>query len=430
MKLQIERQNFLKSWQIAEKVSNIKSTREAISAVFIKAEQDGSVILEATDLKTYVKCRAEGVTVIEPGTALTQTAIFGNLLKKYSTDKFEFEFNRERGLFKAGTSNTRVTGIAVEIFPGFPNSEDAEMVCEIMASDLARIIAEGVTASSMPQDFPKYMGNSLVRCENGVVKIISTDGKRLSLSKVLCTTMKDDDLVLNSNALKELGRTLAPYGETVVAVLANDAMIWFRLNDVEFAIRRVESGFPNYEKILNDEKKTVLRMNCSEFSRIIDRIDIIAKTTISHIMAMALQPNQESLNGEVRITARAPELGTAAETFRADVEGSNLQLGFNVSYFQDGLKALGPGEIVIEFSGEEEQTRMYRKEGRDFLYMLMPARLSPQDTMTEEEIGDFRRNSEVSDEAQPSNQPEPQPEYQEPPQEYQPEQYNSEENNY
>ena len=434
MKLQIERQNFLKSWQIAEKVANIRSTKEALTAVLITASDDGTVTLESTDMKSYVKCKAEGVSILETGSALANASILGNMMRKYSTDEIELEFNRERGLLKADGSRTRVTGIPTEIFPNVPNSKDAELICEISASELARIISEGSSASSQPQDFPKYMGTSLMRTEEGIIKVISTDGRRLSVSKCYCSPNKiEEDLLLASPALKELGRTMSSYGEDKVSIMAESSMVWFILQDIEFAIRRIESNFPNYERILNDQKNTILRIDCNELSRALDRIDIIAKTTMAHIMAMALQPT-----GEIRITARAPELGTVSENLFAQVEGGYLQLGFNVGYFQDGLKALGPGEIVIEFSGEEEQTRMYRAGKDDFLYMLMPARLSQQDAMTEEEISDFRRNSQVQQDYQAPVQEEynPESEYQEPSQEYNPEQayqepsqdYNSEQN--
>ncbi|MBQ6418959.1 MAG: hypothetical protein IJJ91_09825 [Synergistaceae bacterium] len=143
-------------------------------------------------------------------------------------------------------------------------------------------------------------------------------------------------------------------------------------------------------------------MNSGDLNSTLERIDIIAKTTPAHIMAMALNPN-----GELRITARAPELGTARETLQTTIEGGELQVGFNVAFFMDGLKALGGEQTVIEFSGEEGQTRMKREGSDDFLYMLMPARLSTQDAITEEEMGDF---TSTSDDPMPMPEPEPEPE--------------------
>ncbi|MBQ9403479.1 MAG: hypothetical protein IJU15_00680, partial [Synergistaceae bacterium] len=150
-----------------------------------------------------------------------------------------------------------------------------------------------------------------------------------------------------------------------------------------------------YERILNNEVHITLRVTRDLISSVLERVDIIARTNPAHIMAMAMQPN-----GEVRITARSPDMGTSSEFFDATVEGGYMQIGFNVSYFQDGLKALGSGDIVIEFSDEEGQCRMYRSESDDFLYMLMPVRLSNQDAMTAEEIGDFSNYSSHDDDSE------------------------------
>ncbi|MBQ3456917.1 MAG: hypothetical protein IJG36_10800, partial [Synergistaceae bacterium] len=174
-----------------------------------------------------------------------------------------------------------------------------------------------------------------------------------------------------------------------VRVSADGSTAWFAIEGAEYSVRRVDSAFPKFERILNAEKRTTLTINSKDLYSVLERIDIIAKTTPAHIMSMSLKPG-----GELRITARAPELGTAIETFTANIEGETLHLGFNVGYFMDGLKALGAEQAVIEFSGEEGQTRMKREGSEDFLYMLMPARLSTQDAVTAEELGDFTGNSQ------------------------------------
>ena len=88
-------------------------------------------------------------------------------------------------------------------------------------------------------------------------------------------------------------------------------------------------------------------------------------------MTVSLNPN-----GEMKILAQSPEAGATIEELNAEISGNPMLIGFNVGYFMDCLKTFGNGEINIEFSGTESQARMKRG---DFLYMLMPARLSPDD---------------------------------------------------
>ena len=390
MKLEIERSEFLKSWLLAEKTAGNKTAKEATSGIFINADsQFGQpiVTLEATDLKTSVKCNAKGVNVIESGTAVLPVSVLGSLIKKIKSEKIIIEVNNERGVLIAGKSRTRFTIIPVSEFPGIPKSDSADEICDIINSEFIKLINEGSSASSAPADFPKYLGTCLLRTNENYIKAVSTDGKRLSLSQIICSVKKIEDLLLPAQALKDLAKNIPSNNDSQIKILSDGSTVWFRLDDLEFSIRRIESPFPAYERILNSEVRTTLKINCDVFNSALDRIDVIARTTPAHIAAITLNPE-----GDLRITTRAPELGASSEVIdsnEAQIQGAYMIIGFNVGYLQDGLKAMGECEVLIEFSDVEGQARLLRNDSEDFLYMLMPARLSPQDVMTDEEITDF-----------------------------------------
>ena len=384
MKLEIERADFLKAWQTAEKYTPSKTTMEALNGVRITA-YEGIVTLEATDLKSSVKCSAKGAAILEPGVAVLNAAIFGSMLRKAEAPTLTLTIGDEKGSLNAGRSKSRFTVIPAETFPNIPESSDAEDICEIMAQDLNRLITEGSCAASAPSDFPKYLGTCMLRTSDGMILAVSTDGKRLARSQMPCSLVnKQDDLILPSAALKELAKSFS--GDGSVKILADSSTVWFRLEDgSEFSLRRIDAAFPKYEKILNDAVKTKMIVGKSALVSAIDRVDVMAKTNPAHIMAMVLNPG-----GELRITARAPELGTISETLDAVIEGEQMHIGFNLSYFMDGVKSINSDSVLAEFSDYEGQTRMFKDEGRDFLYMLMPIRLSPQDIVNDDDADDSR----------------------------------------
>ena len=244
MKLELERQNFLKAWQIAERVAGTKTPKDSISGILINAT-DTEITLEATDLKTSVKCKAVGANVLEAGSAVVPAAILGSMLKK-AADDLVLEVNSSRGVLHAGRNKMRFSVIPTEEFPKLPDSESAEEICTLLAADLARTVMEGTVAASQPQDFPRYMGTCLLKTEEGYLNVVSTDGKRLAISKVICENVANEkDLLLMSSATKELGKTLATsYEEKYVKILADDSTVWFKLDNVEFSIRKVDAAFP------------------------------------------------------------------------------------------------------------------------------------------------------------------------------------------
>ena len=370
MKLELIRKDFLKSWQLAERFTAAKSSADYLQGVFITAADDGQVTLEATDLKISVKCKAHGVNVVEAGKAVASIAILGDMLRKAEADNLMLDINSERGFLNAGKSKTKFAVIPLEKFPNIPKSSDGEKNCTIKADDLRKLINEGGSASSIPTDFPKYYGTCLFRTQDGQVKIVATDGKRLSLSQKACENIENEiELLLPAPALKNLARIFT--GDKEVQISANDSTIWFSFDDVEFSIRLVEALFPKYENILNNVIETSMKIKTEDLMPVLERISIISRTQPANIMTVSLNPN-----GEMKILAQSPEAGATIEELNAEISGNSMLIGFNVGYFMDGLKALGQGEINIEFSGVENQARMKRG---DFLYMLMPARLSSDD---------------------------------------------------
>ena len=376
MKIELDRLEFLKAWQMTERSSSTKSTISAVSGILITAFEE-ETYLEATDFKTAIRCSAQGVRTVTAGSAVLPVRIFGEFLKKTPHDKVSLE----RGTLSAGRNRTRFATWPVSEFPNIPRSDGADPLCTIVAADLARAISEGSVASSTPADFPKYLGACLLKAQRDLLKIVATDGKRLSLSQCPCEAGAEVDLLLPIPALKELVRLLmgnAP--ESRIDVLYDGSTVWFRLEGLEFSARRVESSFPNYEKILTPGASTTLRIQRDELLPALERIDIMVRNTLTRLVVFHLSPG-----GEFRLTGRAPELGTTTEVLDSNIDGDPLRVGFNVGFLQDGLKALGSGEIRMDFNGGEGQTRLLREGSEDFLYMLMPTRLSPQDLMEDEE---------------------------------------------
>ena len=412
MKLELDRSEFLKAWQTAEKYTAAKSTMESLNGIRITAGENNTITLEATDLASSVKCSAQGCTVIDPGQAVLNANIFGNILRKTTAKTLTLTTDPERGTLTSGKSRSRFAVIPADSFPSIPESSGAEPICSIMADELGKIITEGSAAASAPSDFPKYMGTCLLRTAGQYIIAVSTDGKRLALSQKLCTVIKEEDLLLPAAALKELAKLLNNDG--TVEVLADGSMVWFRLEREiplkddseasgetegaeapvqtvreisEFSIRRIEAAFPKYERILNNEVKTMIKLSKSSLLSAVDRMAVYAKNSPAQVMAMFIKPE-----GELRVTARAPEMGTTEDVLDSAVDGDAMQIGFNVNYFLDGLKAVNSEEVIIEFSDEEGQTRLLRDEGKDFLYMLMPIRLTAQDIVSDDDPVDLSAN--------------------------------------
>ena len=399
MKIDVIRSEFMKAWQMAERCSSTRSTIGSLSGVLLTAE-DGKVLLSATDLKTSICCVASGVQVSQDGSAILPVKLLGELFKKVSADRFSIEIKDEKGLFIAGRNKTRFSTWPVSDFPKLSGSADAQELCEIPVSDLLRALVEGSTASSPTDDFPKYLGACLLQLKEKTFQVISTDGRRLSLSKCSCKSECESELLLPVLPLRELQRFLGIVAssdpEALVRILYDGSTAWFQMGQIEFSVRRVESSFPNYEKILNPNSTTTMLVKRNELLSALGRIDIVVRSH-TRLAVLYLSPG-----GRLGITGKAPEFGTAIEELDVSIEGEEMKAAFNVGFLEDGLKSMSTEDIRMRLNGEVGQMTLRREGDDDFLYMLMPARITEQDLIdsSEDDYGDFSDSpQEESDEA-------------------------------
>ena len=80
----------MKYWSMAERVTGAKSTMVTLASVLCVANEDG-VVLNSTDLKTTVRIKAEGATVLEPGISILPLKVVGELFKKIPVSPFIVE---------------------------------------------------------------------------------------------------------------------------------------------------------------------------------------------------------------------------------------------------------------------------------------------------------------------------------------------------
>jgi DNA polymerase-3 subunit beta len=181
--------------------------------------------------------------------------------------------------------------------------------------------------------------------------------------------------------MKELQRILSsmePDGP--VRILVDNSIAYFQMEGIEFSARRIESSFPDYEKILNPQNTTTMRLKRADLVSALERVDVVVKDS-SRMVIMKLSPE-----GDLHLSGRAPELGEVKEVLDSTIDGEPLLIAFNVSYLADGLKAFKGEEVYMTFNGPEGQMTMLRPEMDDFLYMLMPIKISEAEAGSDSDL--------------------------------------------
>ena len=378
MKLEITQNVFMKYWTMAERVTGTKSTMATLASILCEADENG-VTLNATDLKTTIRIKAEGVNVLEPGTAILPLKVVGELFKKIAVSPFTVEVEDEKGTITAGRSHYSFTTYMVADFPELPSPRAAEEFTRVPAGELGRVLAEGSIAGAPNEDFPKYLSGGLLQISGGELRVVATDGRRLSLSKTLVQNSGEADelreMLLPLKSLDEYKSVLASVPpDQEVEVLQDGAVTYFNVPGVQYSVRCIDSKFPNYERILSNTSTTQLKAERASFLSALDRINVVVSDS-SRMVLLTLSPG-----AAMGLTGRAPEVGEANESVDAEIDGEPLKVAFNVGYLIAGIKAFHGSEVSLSFNGSEGQMVISRPGGDDFIYMLMPIKLKSAET--------------------------------------------------
>ncbi|MDR3353778.1 MAG: DNA polymerase III subunit beta [Synergistaceae bacterium] len=396
MRINIDKAVFLKSWNLAERSAGTSGVINIFSTVRFMAGSD-KVELQTTDIKTSIICSAKGVTVLEPGEAVIPIKGISELFKKAGTQEFELHVDENRrAMMYSGRSKYRFSTYPVEDFPKLPSSSGADDFCFIEASKLQTALDRGTICASVGDEFPQYLAASLFEIDNGSLKVISTDKRRLAIcgSEIL-EEFKQEQILLPMKGLKELQRVLGVLPpEAVIKIMFDDSQTYFLSDDVEFAVRRVESKFPSYSAIIPKSFKTEAVINRSNLISALERVDVVVR---DFNKAVVIKMNADSK--QCTLSGRAPEFGEAMEEIDCESEGGPVTIGVNTRYFHDAVKVIDDPSIKLMFNGPNDH--MMVKPGGSDSFMCMVAPIEMNEIDEENSDGETEDSNLVGSSSEP-----------------------------
>lgn len=84
----------------------------------------------------------------------------------------------------------------------------------------------------------------------------------------------------------------------------------------------------------------------------------------------------EMSHNSLELVAVTQDVGHASERMDVTFEGEGLTIAFNPDYLLDGLDAARGEEVRVETIGDNKPAVLRGSDADDFLYLLMPVRVS------------------------------------------------------
>ena len=346
---------------------NSKTPLPILKGILINSD-NGSITLTTNNLDMGIECTVPA-EVHENGSAVIGDArIFLEIIRKLPSDSISIEINDDlKATIRCRKSVYNVQCLNPEEFPELPSVKEKASF-KIPADTLKKIIRQTSYAVSQRPEKPTLMG-SLFEIEDGNLTVVSLDGFRMAIKKEKIYSDNNEKFIVDGKALTDVSRIIKDE-DIPVTIKLTEKFVMFSTDNTNIISRLIEGEYFNYNKIIPKDFKISLNLPLSDILTCVERADPIVAVDIGK------NPIKITIEDGTLSVDCMTSTGKVHDVIEIENTSESLTIGFNQRYIHEALAACECEEIIMEFNGSLNPCIIRPYEGDDFLFMVLPVKLS------------------------------------------------------
>jgi DNA polymerase-3 subunit beta len=368
MKFSIQRETLLKPLQTIVGVVERRQTLPVLSNILVTVGNN-SLSMTATDLEVEMIAKLD-LDSAESGDITIPARKFVDICRALpdgANVDIALDSEKERVTVRSGKSRFNLATLPVNDFPSV-ESITPQFSFSLPQKVLKRLI-EKTNFAMAQQDVRYYLNGLLLEISSGMVRSVATDGHRLALCGHECDVKPADtiQLIIPRKGVIELAKLLEDSDE-LVEVQVSSNHIKINLNDFVFTSKLIDGRFPDYDRVIPKNSDKQVLADREALRQALVRTSILSNEKYRGIRL-------KLSNGVLQAQANNPEMEEAEEEVEVDYQGSELEIGFNVSYILDALGAVTEENVSMELGDANSSCVISPQQDRSCTYVIMPMRL-------------------------------------------------------
>jgi DNA polymerase III subunit beta len=382
MELTLAKKDLVKLLSRMQGVAERKSTMPILANVLLAVEGPNALRVAATDL--YLSIAAKMSAEINKGGSVAVSA--KDLLERVKMMPegpifMSTQDNAAMTLKAQGTARRyTLRGMPGDDFPPIPLPAEGAPTLALEVDILAKLISK--THYSISTDETRaHLNSALFEWDGDVVRMVTTDGHRLSKMEVrVAGRQASATMLIPLKAIQELRRLCdeavvdtgkdgakdAPKPQ--VQITQSGSSAFFNTGGTTFSVKLVDAQFPPYAQVIPQSSDKKVHIPRGAFSDALRAVSIAASERTGGVK-LALT------KGTMRISSESPDTGDGSDEVPIDYAGEAITIGFNARYFLDVLASLEGDEIILGLSGELDPAVIRPASDDQFLAVIMPMRI-------------------------------------------------------
>ena len=382
MELTVPKKDLLRLVARMQGVAERKSTMPVLSNVLLAIDGPSTLRIAATDMYLALVGRVTA-DISKGGSVAVSAKDILERIRMMPDGPIHLASQDGSTTIKASGSARRYTlrGMPGDDFPPLPAPSEGSPSLALAVDVLRELIAK--THFSISTDETRaHLNSALFEWDGDVVRMVTTDGHRLSKMQVKVSGRQASaTMLIPLKAVQELRRLCddmasdgkEPAKETgaggmQLQITQSGSNAFFQGGGVSFAVRLVDAQFPPYAQVIPQQTDRIARIARAPFADALRAVSVAASERTGGVK-LGLS------KGALRITTESPESGEGFDEVPIDYAGPNMTIGFNAKYFLDVLGALEEDEVQLGLGGELDPAVVRPVGEREFLAVVMPMRI-------------------------------------------------------
>lgn len=339
-----------------------RTTMPILSGILINAE-DGKLIFSSTDLEISIRAEIEA-EVSMAGSTVVSGRYMGDIVKNLPSGKVVLETDEKYLTLSTEIGEYRIREMLPEDFPATIAWGDTPGT-SISGAEFMLAVQQTSKASSTDEKRPVLTGTLLEKESDKRIKLVATDGYRLSWKTVELggELLEWEDVIIPTKTLNEVSRLIS-LGVDDIEIKLQGKQALFKVGDTVIASRLIEGQFPNYRQLVPKEEKTLIRISRDDITGVVRRALIFGKNI------------RLDVSGDrITVSTETEEIGDSKEEITAEISGEEVSIGFNGHYFLDGISSAETENVELKFDDPRKPSLIRNDKSDNYNYIVMPVRL-------------------------------------------------------
>ena len=366
MRFTCEKNTLLQGLNIAGRAVAQKSSLSAIEGILCRA--GSGLSLTGYNMETAITYQIEA-DVADGGECVLPAKLFSDIIRRLPEGDVTVVVDENyRVSIRAGFSSFTISAESADDYPDLPDVSTGHAI-RIPQNKLKELISGTIFAVADNQARPIHNGVKFEVTPDSITAI-AVDGFRLARR----TYHPEEPLnrqmnfVVPSQGLKELEKILTDTDEDASFLLGTKHIL-FQVGGATLVCRLLEGDFLDWRRVVPTGSPIKLVANVSDLSSSVERVGLI-------VSEKNKSPVRCTFSHQEVLLRTSNTIGAAEDRCSLAGDGKETEIGFNVKYLIDALRAVPGEEVTLELTNGLSPIVLTPVDDKeDFAYMILPVRI-------------------------------------------------------